>query len=401
MQKDSKRGKSTSISSRAQATKNFIVFDIYERAYEMRHEGRMPVLLSVGEPDFPTPEPVIEAARKAMADGHTRYTHSLGIIELREAIAENYYNRYGVDVDPGRIMVCSGASPAMLMLFGAIMEPGDNVILPNPYYPCYPNFIKFLGGEVNLVDVGEKDGFQYRPDDVMEKINSRTAAIMINSPGNPTGALMPPDRMSEIAGLQVPVVSDEIYHGLVYGEKEHTILEFDPEAFVLNGFSKRYAMTGWRLGYLIAPGKLMSTFQKLQQNFQISVNTFAQFGAVEALTNPQVENEVKRMAGIFDLRRRYMLERLERMGFSIATEPKGAFYVFANARKFTEDTYRFAFDLLENAEVGVTPGIDFGPAGEGYIRFSYANSMENIEEGLNRLESYLARYEEERGLRES
>lgn len=401
MRKDSKRGKSACISGRAQATKNFIVFDIYERAYEMRREGRKPILLSVGEPDFPTPRPVMEAARKAMTDGHTRYTHSLGIIELREAIAGNYYKRYGVDVDPGRIMVCSGTSPALLMLFGAIMEPGDNVILPNPYYPCYPNFIKFLGGEVNLVDVGEEDGFQYRPGDVAERINERTAAVMINSPGNPTGTLMPPDRMSEIAGLPVPVVSDEIYHGLVYGEKEHTILEFDPEACVLNGFSKRYAMTGWRLGYLIAPGRLMSTLQKMQQNFQISVNTFAQFGAVAALTDPEVEKEVQQMADTFDRRRRYMLDRLENMGFSVATEPRGAFYVFANARKFTDDTYRFAFDLLENAEVGVTPGIDFGPAGEGYLRFSYANSMENIEEGLNRLESYLAKYEEERRLRES
>jgi len=401
MRKDFKRASSTRISGRAQATKSFIVFDIYERAYEMRREGRNPILLSVGEPDFPTPRPVIEAARKAMIDGHTRYTHSLGIVELREAIAESYYARYNVDVDPGRIMVCSGTSPALLMLFGAIMEPGDNVILPNPYYPCYPNFIKFLGGQVNLVDVGEQDGFQYRPEDVRAKINEKTAAVMINSPGNPTGTLMPPDRMSEIADTGVPVVSDEIYHGLVYGEKEHTILEFDPEAFVLNGFSKRYAMTGWRLGYLIAPGKIMGALQKMQQNFQISVNTFAQFGAVAALKDPQVQDEIEQMADTFDRRRRFMLERLENMGFSIATEPKGAFYVFANARRFTDDTYRFAFDLLENAEVGVTPGIDFGPAGEGFLRFSYANSMENIEEGLHRLESFLVKYEEERRLEES
>lgn len=389
MENISKR-KMAKITKRAIETKSFIVFDIYERAYQMRREGRHPILLSVGEPDFPTPEPIVEACRKAMQDGHTRYTHSLGIIELREAIAADYKKKYNIEIDPGQIMVFSGTSPAMLLLFGLIMEPGDNVILPNPYYPCYPNFIRFQGGEINLVDVSEQDGFQYRPEDIREKVNERTCAIVINSPGNPTGTLMSAERMKATVEIGPPVISDEIYHGLVYGEEAHSILEFEPDSFVLNGFSKLYAMTGWRLGYLIAPKNLMWPLQKMQQNFQISVNTFSQYGAVAALNDPAVEIEVKRMVEIFDQRRRYMLDRLHRMGFGIATEPKGAFYVFANAKIFTDDTYKFAFDLLERAEVGVTPGVDFGPAGEGFLRFSYANSMENIEEGLNRLEKYLA-----------
>jgi len=393
MQKVSK-GKSAEVSKRAERTKSFIVFDIYERAYHMRREGRNPILLSVGEPDFHTPQPIIEACRKAMTDGLTRYTHSLGIIELREAIAADYHKRYGVEIDPDNIMVCSGTSPAMLMLFAVMLEPGDNVILPNPHYPCYPNFINFIGGELNLVDVPEEDGFQYRPEDIKKHVNDRTAAIMINSPGNPTGTLMSPERMRETTEIGPPVISDEIYHGLVYDEREHSIFEFTDDAFVLNGFSKRYAMTGWRLGYLIAPEKFMWPLQKMQQNFQISVNTFSQFGAVAALTDPEVEREVRKMVDTFDKRRRYMLERLRRMGFGIATEPKGAFYVFANAKKFTKDTYKFAFELLEKAEVGVTPGMDFGPAGEGFLRFSYANSIENIEEGLDRLEKYLADIEE-------
>jgi len=388
------KGKTACVTRRAEETKSFIVFDIYERAYQMEREGRKPILLSVGEPDFRTPEAVVEAAKKALLENRATYTHSLGIIELREAIAADYHKQYDVNIDPGRIMVCSGTSPAMLMLFGVLIESDDNVILPNPYYPCYPNFIKFLGGKVNLVDVHEEDGFQYRIKDLKAKINNRTAAIMLNSPSNPTGTLMPPERMKEMVRLGPPVISDEIYHGLVYGERAHSIFEFDPDAFVLNGFSKRYAMTGWRLGYLVAPQKFMAPLQRMQQNFQISVNTFAQYGAVAALTDPSVEQEVNRMVNILDQRRRYLLDRLKKMGFGIATEPKGAFYVFVNAKRFTHDTYKFAFDLVEKAEVGVTPGIDFGPAGEGFLRFSYANSMENIEEGLNRLEKYLADMEE-------
>lgn len=378
------------VSSRALNTKSFIVFDIFERAYEMRLQGRRPILLAVGEPDFPTPEEIIEACDKAMRDGHTRYTHSLGIIQLREAISADYKKRYNVDIDPGCIMVCSGTSPAMWMLFGALLEYGDEVIVSDPCYPCYPNFIRYMGGEVVWVRVKEEEGFVYLPQDIAPKITERTAGIMINSPGNPTGILISPKRMAEIAQLGPPIISDEIYHGLVYEGSAHSILEFTKNAFVLNGFSKRYAMTGWRVGYLIAPPHFMRPLQNVQQNFQISVNTFAQYGALEALTNPAVERKVAEMVKIFDERRRYMVNRLKKMGFGIAVEPTGAFYVFANAKKFTNDTYSFAFDCLEKAEVGVTPGIDFGPGGEGFIRFSYANSMENIEEGLDRLEKYLA-----------
>jgi len=386
----------TAVAKRALETKSFIVFDIFERAYEMGLKGRRPILLAVGEPDFETPLEIIEACKKAMADGHTRYTHSLGIIQLREAIAEDYFKRCRVQVDPGRIMVCSGTSPAMWMLFGALLEQGDEVILSDPGYPCYPSFIKYVGGEVVRVSVREEEGFVYLPEDIAERITERTKGIMINSPGNPTGTIMPPERMAAIAGLGPAVISDEIYHGLVYEGEAHSILEYDPDAFVLNGFSKRYAMTGWRLGYLIAPAHFMRPLQNVQQNFQISVNTFAQYGALAALTDPAVERRVREMVDTFNKRRRYLVERLRKMGFSIVVEPTGAFYVFANARRFTSDTYNFAFDCLERAEVGVTPGVDFGPGGEGFIRFSYANSMEKIEEGLNRLEKYLIMIAEER-----
>jgi aspartate/methionine/tyrosine aminotransferase len=195
--------------------------------------------------------------------------------------------------------------------------------------------------------------------------------------------------MAEIADLGLMVISDEIYHGLVYEGKEHSILQYTDECFVLNGFSKLYAMTGWRLGYVIAPPRFVRPMQKLQQNFFISAGAMSQWAGVEALRSSEAAKEVARMVRTYDKRRSYMTERLRKMGFTIAVEPTGAFYVLANAKRFTSDSYRFSFDILHNAKVGVTPGVDFGPNGEGYIRFTYANSLENIAEGMDRLEGYL------------
>ncbi len=219
------------------------------------------------------------------------------------------------------------------------------------------------------------------------KITKKTRAILINSPSNPTGNLLSVERMKAIAQFSPFVISDEIYHGLVYEDQDHSILEFREDAFVLNGFSKLFAMTGFRLGYLIAPKQFIRPIQKIQQNFFISANSMAQMAGIVALK--EAWGDVARMIRIYDERRRYMIARLKKMGFGITREPTGAFYVFANAKHISNDSYRLAFDILDNAHVGVTPGIDFGKNGEGYLRFSYANSMENIAEGLDRLECYL------------
>jgi aspartate/methionine/tyrosine aminotransferase len=237
------------------------------------------------------------------------------------------------------------------------------------------------------VQVHEKDGFQYRPESIRRKIAKKTKAILINSPSNPTGNLLSEDRMRAIARFSPYIISDEIYHGLVYEGKEHSILEFTDNAFVLNGFSKLYAMTGLRLGYLIAPRPFVRPIQKIQQNFFISANAVVQMAGIAALE--QTDADVARMKSLYDERRRYTVKRLKELGFGITVEPTGAFYVFANARHVSKDSYKLAFDILEKAHVGVTPGIDFGKNGEGYLRFSYANSMENIIEGLNRIEHYL------------
>jgi (5-formylfuran-3-yl)methyl phosphate transaminase len=384
---DGKEGPASMISKRTQEMTSFIVMDVLEKACEMECLGRHIIHLEVGEPDFNAPECVKEAACKALEDGFTHYTHSLGLLELREAICEYYYDTYRVKVEPDQILVSSGTSPVMFMVFSALLELGDEVIISDPHYACYPNFIQFVQGVPVRVPVYEEDGFQYRPEAIQEKITARTRAVFINSPSNPTGNLLSGERMKKIAEFSPCIVSDEIYHGLVYEGKEHSILEFTDNAFVLNGFSKLYAMTGLRLGYVIAPKPYMRALQKIHQNFFISANSMVQKAGIAALK--YAGEDVTRMKRIYDERRKFMIKRLREMGLGITIEPTGAFYVFANARHISMDSYQLAFDILEKACVGVAPGIDFGKNGEGYLRFSYANSLENIAEGMNRLETYL------------
>jgi aspartate/methionine/tyrosine aminotransferase len=375
------------ISKKAQEIPPFIVMDVLEKAQEYERLGEKVIHMEVGEPDFDTPECIKEAAFRAICDGKTHYTHSLGLIELREAICEDYWNRYRVKVSPDQILIASGTSPALVILFSALLDPGDEIILSNPYYPCYPNIIRYVDGSPVFVEVKEEEGFQYLPEMIEEKLGPRVKGIMINSPSNPTGNVMSRERMERIAQNPSFIISDEIYHGLVYEGEAHSILEFTDRAFVINGFSKLYAMTGWRLGYVIAPREFIRPMQKIQQNLFISAASFAQWGALVGLR--EAKRDVRQMIETYDQRRRYLIPKLRQLGFRITVEPTGAFYILANAKRFSQDSYRFAFDILEEAKVGVTPGIDFGTNAEGYLRFSYANSMEKIEEGMNRLERYL------------
>ncbi len=378
------------ISKRANETTSFIVMDILERAEELEKNGKDVIHLEVGQPDFPTPEPIVEATIEALRRGDTGYTHSLGLIELREAIAEHYHNYYHVNISPEQILVTSGSSPAMLIAFHTILEIGDEFILPNPYYSCYPNFILAAGGKAVLINTPEKEGFEYNIDRVKQHITPKTKGLLVNSPANPTGIVYSKEKLIELAQIDLPtILSDEIYHGLTYEKKdrEHSLLEFCDHAIIINGFSKLYAMTGWRLGYLIAPKSLMRPLQRLQQNYIISANSFVQRGGLAALQ--KVHDEIHDMKNIYNKRRKYMIQRLKEMGFTLNVEPQGAFYVFANAKAFTKDSRTFVFRILEETYVGVAPGIDFGTGGEGYLRFSYANSIKNIEKGLDRLERFL------------
>lgn len=366
---------------------SFIVMDVLERAQELEKEGKDIVHLEVGEPDFDLSEIVRDAAEASFAQKRTHYTHSLGDKELRLEIARFYQREYGVTIDPDQVIVTSGSSPAILMALMVLCEPGSEVILSDPGYPCYKNFVLACNAKPISVDLSPEDGFQYSIEKIKKAITPKTRAIFVNSPMNPTGTLVSDATYKELVSLGIPLLSDEIYHGLVYEGRAKSALEFTDNAFVLNGFSKRYAMTGLRLGFLVAPKEYVRKLQVIQQNLFICAPSISQRAGIVALRDS--EPEVVERRAIYDERRRYMLSRLKNMGFEVEVEPQGAFYIFCNAKKFTTDSYRFAFDVLENAHVGITPGVDFGKNGEGYVRFSYANSLDNIKKGMDRLETYL------------
>jgi aspartate/methionine/tyrosine aminotransferase len=365
----------------------FYVMEILERAQKMEEEGRDIVHMEVGEPDFPTPTCISNAALSALRDGKTRYTHSQGIIELRETIAEIYAERYNVKVSPDQIVVTSGSSPAMLLAFTALLNHGDVALLSDPHYACYPNFLYHLEVEPRFLPVRPETAFQLDPGEVAKSLDKKVRAILINSPANPTGTVMDTETMASIAKLGPTIVSDEIYHGLVYGSAEsHSILEYTDNAVVISGFSKLYAMTGWRLGYAIVPPKLVRPIQILQQNFFISPNAFVQWAGIAALR--EARTDVAKMVEELGRRRETVLDGLKRIGLNVPVEPKGAFYVWVDVCKFTADTLAFAYRILDEAGVAVAPGIDFGQNGEGYLRLSYATSIEKVNEGISRLGNF-------------
>jgi len=365
----------------------FIVMDVLDRTKELEVQGEKIIHFEIGEPDFDTPEVIKRAGIKAIEHGKTKYTQSLGLIQLRQTISKHYKKEYGVSVNPEQIMVGNGTSNVMFMMFGSMLNPGDEVILSNPHYSCYPNFITFSGAKPVNVEIYEGEGFRYSPQRIRQKISGKTKAILVNSPSNPTGMVQTPKMLKQISKLGPFVVSDEIYHGLSYTEKARSILEFTDRAFVLNGFSKLYAMTGWRLGYVIAPQEFLRPMQKLLQNFNISPNSFVQWAGITALT--KAGPAIRKMVRTFDKRRKFMVFQLQKIGFQIRHAPQGAFYVFVNAKHIDTDSKRLAFRILEEAKVAITPGIDFGSNGEGYLRFSYATSIENIREGITRLKKFL------------
>jgi (5-formylfuran-3-yl)methyl phosphate transaminase len=365
----------------------FLVMDVLEKANAMAAQGREVIHLEVGEPDFDTPECIRRAASRAMEDARTHYTHSLGVPELREAICGHYLRTYGVTVDPDQVLVTAGSSPALLTAIACLADPGDEIILTDPHYACYPNFIRILSANPRLIPTGSSDAFQLNPDKVKASMGPRVKAMVINSPANPTGICLDDAHLRGLADLGLPIISDEIYHGLVYAGEQHSILEYTDNAIVINGFSKAWAMTGWRLGWAVFPKNLIRTAQKIQQNLMICAPSMAQWGGIAALT--EAHDDVERMRQVFAGRREVMLSEMRRHGFVVEVEPTGAFYVLVNMKKWTDDSHSFAMDILDATGVGVTPGIDFGPGAQGYVRFSYANSEKNIREGLARVARHL------------
>ncbi len=372
------------LAARVAEIEPFLAMEVMERAFAMERAGTKVLHLEIGEPDFAPPPAAVEACVAALRAGETRYTDSRGLFELREAIAADCARRFAIAVDPERVIVTSGTSPAMLLVFSLLVDPGDEVVIGTPHYPCYPSFVRACGGVPVFVPTDPARGYPLDADAVRAALSPRTRAIVVGSPANPTGAVQSADALRAIAALGVPLVSDEIYDGLVYdGARVTSALEVSDDAYVLDGFSKRYAMTGFRLGWLVAPRERVRPLQILSQNLFISANRFVQRAGIAALADGA--DTVRAMRDAYARRRDRMVAGLRELGFGIPHAPAGAFYAFADARAFAADSRALAFDLLERAHVGTAPGVDFGAAGEGWLRFCYAASDATIDAALARL----------------
>lgn len=363
-------------------------------ARELEQQGRDIVHMEIGEPDFPTPAPVITAATRAIADGEVHYTPAMGLPALREAIAGFYQERYGVSLPARRIVVTPGASGALLLALGVLLEPGQGVMLADPGYPCNRNFAHFLDARVQPVPVQAETGYQLSLALVQQHWQADTRVVMLASPANPTGTLIPPAELEAIIDWVErqggTVIVDEIYHGLIYSESPPTALGCSERVIVINSFSKYFGMTGWRIGWLVAPGELIPGIDKLAQNLFLSASTPAQYAALAAF-EPSTLDILEQRREAFEQRRNYLLPALREIGFDIKVEPQGAFYLYADCSRFTDDSFAFARSLLQEIGVAITPGNDFGDnQPQRHVRFAYTTSLARLQEGVRRLQQRLA-----------
>ncbi|MDQ6981595.1 MAG: aminotransferase class I/II-fold pyridoxal phosphate-dependent enzyme [Mariprofundus sp.] len=369
----------------------FRVMQLLERAKELEAAGRKIIHMEIGEPDFPTPASVIEAARQQLATGDNFYTPSTGNPDLQLALSNWYKQEYGVDVAAERILITPGTSGAFSLIYAVLLEAGESVLLSDPGYPCQRNFIRLAGGEAINVPVGPETRYHLSTALLEENWRQGTRAAVIINPSNPTGTLIKDNVMSAMAETCRNhggyLISDEIYHGLTYGAKARCALEFNNQAIVVNGFSKRWAMTGWRIGWIIVPEALIDACRRVMQNIFIAAPTLSQYAALAALT---ADGAVETMRLAYDERRRYLLSALPELGFDVVVEPQGAFYIYANVSRITRDSRQFCWRLLEDAGVALTPGEDFGAfKADEYVRFSYATGLDDIREGMQRIRNFL------------
>ncbi len=372
----------------------FRVVEVLARATELAAAGRDIVHMAAGEPDFATAPPIVEAGRAALAGGATHYSQAAGIPPLREALSDYYRSDYGLDIGPERIMVTPGASGALLLITALLLNPGDSMLMTDPGYPCNRHFMRLVEGRGQLVPVDETSRFQLSGDLVSRHWSDSTIGAMIASPANPTGTAL--DR-TELADLAAAVrkrdgylLVDEIYHGLGYDAPTPSVLEIDDDAFVINSFSKYFGMTGWRLGWLVAPEAAVVEMEKLAQNLFISMSTMAQHAALAAF-EPATREILDQRRDLFRQRRDYLLPAVEAMGFKVPCKPQGAFYIYADASEFTQDSQAFCLDLLEQHGVALTPGLDFGHyRANEHVRFSYTTGLERLELAVERLSRVLS-----------
>ncbi len=371
----------------------FHVMAILARARELEAEGRDIVHMEIGEPDFPTPAPIVEAGMQAIRTGDVHYTPAIGLPALRQAIAAYYQHSYQCTVSPEQVVVTPGASGALMLALGVVMDKDEEVLMADPGYPCNRNFVRFLSGQVRSVAVDADTGYQLSLQHVKDNWQKATRAVVIASPSNPTGTVIAHDELVAIAEFvkqqEGYLIVDEIYHGLVYEQSLHTAANLNEHVIVINSFSKYFNMTGWRAGWLITPEALQPDMDKLAQNIFLAAPTPAQYAALAAF-KPETIRILESRKSEFQQRRKFLLDALRQLGFSIQVEPQGAFYIYAGCEKFADDSFSFAIDLLENIGVAITPGKDFGEhAAERHVRFAYTTSLSRLQTGIQRLQDYL------------
>jgi aspartate/methionine/tyrosine aminotransferase len=373
----------------------FEVMEIQTRARELEARGRDVIHLEIGEPDFATPAPVVAAAKRALDAQPMFYTSALGIPALREAISRFYAERYRVAVPPERVVVTAGSSAALLLALGVLLDPDDEVLLADPSYPCNRHFVQALGGLPRPVPVDSRARYQLLPALAEAAWSPRTRIAMVASPSNPTGTMVEPGEVAALAALArargATLLVDEIYHGLTYGRDARTALEAGEDVFVINSFSKYFQMTGWRLGWLVAPPGYVREIEKLAQNLYISAPTLAQHAALAAF-EPGTLAILEERRRELQARRDFLVPQLERLGFRVPVPPDGAFYVYADCSGLTADSFAFARQVLERAGVAITPGKDFGfHAPERHVRIAYTQPVARLEEAVGRLAAFLGR----------
>lgn len=367
--------------------------DILARAKALEAQGRDIIHLEIGEPDFPTPEPIVRAAMAAIENGDVHYTPALGLPELRQSIAASYISRYGIPVPAERVAVTPGASGALLLALGVVLDAGDEILMADPGYPCNRHFVQFLNAVPVGIPVGPDTAFQLTPELLKASWSKKTKAVLLATPSNPTGTLAREEDIREIAALcterNAVLIVDEIYHGLVYEGSPQTALAYSEKVVVINSFSKYFHMTGWRLGWLVAPASLMNGIERMAQNLFLAPPTPAQHAAMAAFSDETlVILEARRQE--MKARRDFLAPALRELGFGLSGLPEGAFYLYVDVSRFAEDSFKFVEKLLEEAGVAVTPGLDFGRVSpERYVRFAYTRPLPVLQEAVSRIKKFL------------
>jgi aspartate/methionine/tyrosine aminotransferase len=368
----------------------FYVMEILEEAQKYEKKGIDISHLEIGEPTRKTNKLIKQYANKAISSNYDRYSHSLGIQPLREAIAKKYKKEMGINISEDQVIITTGSSAAIILGLITSIEEGDEVLLVEPYYPCYPQLVKIFGGKIKLFTTHPEENFQINIKNIKKAITKKTKLIIINSPSNPTGVAQTGEVLKSIGELGIKIISDEVYQGLNYEQSPETMLKYKPDSLVVNGFSKFYSMTGWRLGYLIAPKAIIRNAQKLQQNMFICAPTISQHAALGALNIDQ--EEIQKMKREYIRNKDLLIKELDHIGLNLNYKPDSAFYVLCDMGRICQDSLELSRDILRKVHLGVAPGKDFGPNYNRHIRLSYASSITNLKNGLAKLKKYIYQY---------